>query len=196
MKRSLLILLLVAISAAQKMPKFQWSQGELEQPELSLAAHKGFTKPNRDAILHVLFNKFDKNSTPPNSEQRAEQVHVKLVDLNGDKFPEVIVELVGDYCSPTGNCPWVVLQKTGQSYKVILEKGAVQSFMLQKTLSSSYRDVVLGMHGSASEQGLFVYQFRGKRYIRTHCYIASLSYVDENGEVHELDEARITPCKK
>jgi hypothetical protein len=89
-----------------------------------------------------------------------------------------------------------VFEKTGTNYRVILEKGAAQTVSIKKTRTNGYLDLIVGMHGSATEQGLFVYQFRRGRYCRTNCFNASFTYVDKNGEVHELEEARITACKK
>jgi hypothetical protein len=127
--------------------------------------------------------------------ERAEQTLVKFVDLNGDGIPEVIAQPIGNICG-AANCPLYVFQKTGTKYQVILEKGAAQTVTIQKSRTNGYLDVIVGMHGSATEQGLFVYQFRQGRYWRTHCFNASFTYVGKDGEVHELEEARITPCKK
>ena len=128
--------------------------------------------------------------------ERLEQTRVEFIDLNSDGFPEVIAHLSGDACSPTGNCPLYVLRKTGKNYRVILEKQAAQSIFVQKTRSNGYSDVVVRMHGSATETGLFVYQFRQGRYWRTHCYDESFTYIGKDGEEHELEEPRITPCRK
>ena len=77
---------------------------------------------------------------------------------------------------------------------MILEKGAAQSVFVQRTRTNGYRDVVVGMHGSATEEGLYVYQFNAGRYRRTHCYNESLTEIGKDGEVHELEKPRITPC--
>ena len=125
----------------------------------------------------------------------AAATRVKLVDLNGDGTPEIIAQGIGDVCSPTGNCPFWVFQKVASGYKVVLEKGAVQSFTVQPTRSNGYFDLVLGMHGSATEQGLYLYQFGQGRYRSIACYYANWSYLDDNGRVRELKEPRITPCR-
>ena len=91
----------------------------------------------------------------PNPKSDAADTRVRVVDLNGDGVPEVISQASGDICSPTGNCPFWVFQKAGTQYRLILEKGAVQDFTIQPTQTSGYFDLVLGMHGSATEQGCF-----------------------------------------
>jgi len=191
--------LLVIVAAAQQAPKhaagFQLGEGEWQQLDKPLAAHSEISAANRAALLHVLAPELADVPSFPTPIQRASQTLVKFIDLNGDGVPEVIAKTVGDACSPTGNCSVYVFQKIGTKYREILE-GDAQNIRIQKTRTNGYLDVVVGMHGSATEQGLFVYQFSKGQYWRTHCYIASFSYTDKNGEVHELEEARITPCQK
>jgi len=99
-------------------------------------------------------------------------------------------------CSPTGNCPFWVFRKMKAAYRLLLEKEAIQTFTIQRTQTNGYLDLVLGMHGSATEQGLFVNQFRDGRYRRTACYDASWTYLGNDGENHDLKVPRITPCPK
>jgi hypothetical protein len=126
--------------------------------------------------------------------ERAEQTRVKFIDLNGDSVPEVIAQPIGNICG-AANCPLYVFQKHGTKYRVILEKGAAQTINVQRSRTNGYLDVVVGMHGSATERGLFVYQFSQGRYRRTHCYNESLTELGKDGKVHEFETARITPCK-
>lgn len=126
--------------------------------------------------------------------ERAEQTRVKFIDLNSDGVPEVIAQPIGNICG-VANCPLYVFQKTGANYRVILKKGAAQTVTVQRTRTKGYVDVVVGMHGSATEEGLIVYQFSEGQYRRTHCYNESFAEVGKAGEVHELETPRITPCK-
>lgn len=142
-------------------------------------------------LLQALTKQFRDELEP---SETAAATRVKLVDLNGDGIPEIIAQGIAKVCSPTGNCPVWVFQRVASGYKVILERGAVQSFTVQPTRSNGYFDIVLGMHGSATEQALYLYRFGQRRYRKTACYDANWSYLDENGKVHELKEPRITPC--
>lgn len=144
-------------------------------------------------LLNALTARFKGDS---NAKSKAADTRVRLVDLNGDGVPEVISQASGDICSPTGNCPFWVFQKTGAKYRLILEKWAVQDFTVQPTQTNGYFDLVLGMHGSATEQGLFLYQFRDGRYRKAGCYDANWTYLGKDGEYHDLKQPRITPCKK
>jgi hypothetical protein len=134
----------------------------------------------------------------PEAVKLAAETRVKFVDLNGDGVPEVIAQPVGNnyVCSPTGNCAFWVFQKTAGGYKLIAEKGAVQTFTIQRTRTNGFLDLVLNMHGSATSRGLYVYRFRDGKYRRTDCYGANWTYLGKDGEVHDLEEPRITPCKK
>jgi hypothetical protein len=194
------LLLLVVASAAQETslkpkPGFQfdwrWSKDAGNQ---TVATSKNISKAERTALIAALAAQF---RDYPKPMERVAQTYIRLVDLNGDGVDEIIAQPVGEYsCSPTGNCPFWVFQKAGTKYRLILEKGAVQNFSIRPARTNGYSDFVLGMHGSATEQGLFVYQFSAGRYRRTGCYNANWSYLGEDGEVHDLKEPRITPCKK
>jgi hypothetical protein len=51
------------------------------------------------------------------------------------------------------------------------------------------------MHGSASMQGLNLYQFDGARNRKAGCFEANWEVLDRGGEIHELREPVITACK-
>jgi hypothetical protein len=57
-----------------------------------------------------------------------------------------------------------------------------------------FYDLVLGQHGSATEQGLALYNFDGRKYQRTACYDASWSFLGNNGEYHTRKEPYLTPA--
>jgi len=195
----IMLVLLVVASAAQKTPikrtlEFHWGPGEPQELDKALAEYKDIGAGDRDALLHAFAREFSDYPTPPSPMERAEQTRVKFIDLNGDGVPEVIAQPIGNICG-AANCPLYVFQKTGTNYRVILEKGAAQTVTVQRTRTNGYLDVVVGMHGSATEEGLFVYQFSEGRYRRTHCYNESFTYLGKDGEVHELEKPRITPCQ-
>lgn len=192
-------MLLVVLSAAQKTPiqrtsKFQWGQGEPQELGKALADYNKISTADRAALLRAVAHEFKDYPTPPSPMERTEQTHVKFIDLNGDGVLEVIAQPIGNICG-AANCPLFVFQKIDTNFRVILKKGAAQTVTVQKTRTNGYLDVVVGMHGSATEEGLFVYQFSDGRYRRTHCYNESFKELGEDGEVHELEEPRITPCQ-
>lgn len=116
---------------------------------------------------------------------------IKRIDLNHDGIPEVVAQAMVD-CSPTGNCPFWIFHKTARRYESILS-GFGQTFTIQESRTRGFNDIVVGMHGSAFEQTLEVYQFKDGRYRRTACYDATWQVL-EGENTRELKEPLITPC--
>jgi hypothetical protein len=180
--------------AAKPGQSFVWDYHQVQRAKNSLARETKISPIDRTSLEQRLAKQYKDD---PNPTKRAAETLVQLVDLNRDGAPEVIAQAVGDImCSPTGNCHFWVFQKTSSGYRLILEKGAAQGFTVQPNRTSGYSDLVLNMHGSATEQGLYLYQFKQNRYQRTACYEANWTYLDTNDEVRELEEPRITPCKR
>ena len=192
-------MLFVVLSAAQRAPnhrtpKFRWGQGQPLDLHKTLADYNNVSTEDRTALLHAVAREFRDYPTPPSPMERAERTLVEFIDLNGDGVPEVMAQPIGDNCGAAANCPLYVFQKTGTNYRVILEKGPAQYVTVQRTQTHGYLDVVVGMHRSATEEGLYVYQFNAGRYRRKHCYNEFLTEIGKDGEEHELEKPRITPC--
>lgn len=118
---------------------------------------------------------------------------IKLVDLNGDGSKEVVAQACSDnYCSPTGNCPLWVLERSVRGYRVIL-KSFGQTFTIQGR-TNGYSDIVVSMHGSATVSGLRVFRYRDGSYQKTGCYDASWEIMTDEG-YRTLKEPQVTPCK-
>jgi hypothetical protein len=120
--------------------------------------------------------------------------NIEMISLNQDqKEPLDIVAQVQHFCSPTGNCSLLFFQGTSQGYRLLLD-AIGQSFIVQKTTTNGFRDLVVNMHSSATEQGLKVYRYARGRYRRVACYDANWAPL-ENGVVHQLKEPRIKPSR-
>ena len=119
---------------------------------------------------------------------------VRFVDLNSDGTPEVIAQgFSGESgCSPTGNCPLWVLQKTTQGYGNLLLDAVSQSFTIERNRTNGYHDIVVAMHGSAFSSSLNVYQYKDGIYNGVACYNAD--WQSPAGE--NLKEPLITPCNR
>jgi hypothetical protein len=91
-------------------------------------------------------------------QKAALDTRVKMIDLNGDGVPEVVAQGMVN-CSPTGNCPFWVFQKTVRGYKLLVESYG-QTFTVQKTSTNGFRDIVVSMHSSAKESGLTNYRYK------------------------------------
>jgi len=126
----------------------------------------------------------------------AADTSIAFVDLTGRGRNEVIAQGCGEKsgCSPTGNCPLWVLRRQRDGYHVILD-GSAQTFTIQAHRTKGFNDVVLSMHGSATESGLTLYKFNGSNYDDVACYDENWEVADESGQFHHLKEPRITPCR-
>jgi hypothetical protein len=127
----------------------------------------------------------------------AAETRVAFVDLTGHGRNEVIVQAGGEKsgCSPTGNCPLWVLRRQRDGYHVVLDAGSAQNFTIQPHRTNGFNDLVLSMHGSATESGLTLYKFNGSSYDDVACYDENSEAADESGQFHHLKEPRVTPCR-
>jgi len=82
------------------------------------------------------------------------------------------VDPFGFFCSPTGNCEVWIFRQAGDKYSVILNRGTVQNFTIQPTITKGFHDIVLGQQGSATEEGLTLFRFDGSAYRLAACYEA------------------------
>jgi len=180
--------------------QWDWRHSEALTPKQSLQ-HAKISGAERTAIARAIAEQLKPDMgglggmTEPELEDVALDTPVKLVDLNGDGTPEVIAQ--GTFqeggCSPTGNCRFWVFQKSGDEYKLLISQEAIQSFTLQPTRSNGFSDIVVRMHGSATESTLRLLQYRDGMYHEAGCYEANWSVL-EGGAVHELKDPRLTPC--
>jgi hypothetical protein len=208
---SLLASMLVLASGQQPTPvskphkaSFDWLfdgtqwLGEKDQIKVT----KALTPEERKALIEaisVLFRPGRKIGSAASEKKLLKDVmdtYVKLVDLNGDGIPDVIAQGTGEEsCSPTGNCDFWVFMRSGSGYKLILDKGAVQTFAISSRRTNGFNDLVLGQHGSAYERDLFVYHFADGRYRLGPCYSASWERL-VGDEWQELKNPIITPCNR
>jgi hypothetical protein len=184
-------------------PPFHWNFREIQELGVkdALDQTKALSPTERSTLIDTIAATLGSDGEGENSQSKAQlraiasRTRVKLIDLNGNGKPEVIAQAVGleSGCSPTGNCPIWVFMKSGNQYKSILGRDAIQTFTIQPTSTNGLRDIVLGMHGSATEQELHLYRFEGQQYRETACYEANWSRL-VGDDVQELKEPEIDPC--
>jgi hypothetical protein len=122
------------------------------------------------------------------------ETRVTLVDLNGDGISEIIAQGSDEEpCTLTGNCALWVFMRSGNGYKLILERGAIQTFGICSSRTNGFKDLVLGQHGSAFEQTLYIHRFANGRYDKKSCYDERFERL-MGDEVQQLEEPDITPC--
>jgi hypothetical protein len=164
-----------------------------------LGKTKAISPSQRAALIDAISIEFRPGGKigTPSAEKKLRatvmETRVTMVDLNRDGIPEVIAQGSGDEsCSPTGNCALWVFMRSGNGFKLILDKGAVQSFGICSSRANGFNDLVLGQHGSASESEMSIYRFADGKYRRGPCYDVSFTRL-VGDEVQELEEPDVTP---
>lgn len=182
---------------------FQWDSRQIQElgPENALSRSKAVSTQDRKTLIRLITAELqsdtDESEAPSRSNLRltALATRIKTVDLSGGGRQELAAQAAGPYagCSPTGNCPIWIFEKSGDSFKPILEARAIQTLTIQPTKTNGYRDIVLGMHGSAFEQELHLYQFHQGQYEEVACYDALWQRL-VGDEWQQIDKPDIKPC--
>jgi hypothetical protein len=182
---------------------FRWEWRESEYLKETLREAK-LTDAERTAIAKAIANQLgpyvpDMKYMGIDSEQQLKDAildtRVEMVDLNGDDVAEVIAQgTAKEGCSPTGNCPFWVFQKSGREYRLLVSLPAIQTFQIQRSRSDGFRDIVVEMHGSATQRTLRLLRYSRSKYHEAGCYHANWSVL-EGDTVRDLKEPRLTPCK-
>jgi len=179
---------------------WDWRRSEELTYRQSLRRAK-VSKTERAAIARAIANQLrpDMWDLGIESEQQLEDValetRVKMVDLNGDGISEVIAQGMGEHanCSPTGNCPFWIFQKSDHEYRLLFSMETIQAFTIERSRSDGFSDIVIATHGSGTQSGIRLLRYGEGRYHLAGCWSADWSVL-EGGTVHELKEPRLTPC--
>jgi len=190
----------LAIAAlADTSDNFSWNWRDWQELSARESLRSSaLSKQDKDAITAAIEDQLTEMMSDLEIESESQlrkaalDTRIKMIDLNGDGVPEVVAQGMAD-CSPTGNCSLWILQRKPEGYKVLLAAFG-QTFTIQQTSTNGYRDVVVSMHGSATESGLTEYRYRGGRYREAGCYSAEWTVRENDGTIRELKEPRITPC--
>ena len=164
----------IAIFAADRII---WNQLKFENPTQTLGEVK-LSEDERAALKAALSAEIDPLRRDLAEEWQAPVFRIKLLDLNGDHIPEVIVEAFGPpiWCGATGNCRFWVFRKSSKTYESLLVREDFDSYLgfaVMQNHSSGYPDLVFNQHQSAYQQSLFVYKFRNGKYRVSGCYEAN-----------------------
>ncbi len=206
----LLILLAACICCSgpllgQNPPKtFHWDGSKVEKDNwVTIKQSKALSAKERAGLIKAMASQLRPSMSGLSIESEQElqefaaRTWINVVNLNGKGQREVLARAAdssGFLCSPTGNCEVWIFRQLGDQYSVILKRGAVQNFTIQPTITHGFHDIVLGQHGSATEQGLALFRFDGLKYQIVACYEANWTILGKDGEVHDLNEPQITPC--
>lgn len=197
------VLAAVALAQQAVSPKgfhWEWRKSQELRPEQTISRLRLNPAQSADLIdTIVLQMRQDQADHQAGSEKElgeiAGKTNVALVDLDGHGLSEVVAQGRDENaCSPTGNCPFWILRRGRDGYRVILDANSTQTFTIQSTRTNGFSDIVLGMHGSATDTTLTLYKFDGAGYRDSGCYEANWGIVDKAGTWHDLKEPRVTRC--
>lgn len=199
----LMCLVLFRVTSPPRSPKefhWDWHQSQSLDSDPSLKDAK-VTPSERAALAKAIEAQI--GSPDPHDPEMASEDQVKQAVLNAniriirlsqdEREPREVVALVQHSCSPTGNCLLWFFRKTSDGYGLLLETIG-EGFTMQQTPANGFKDLVVNMHSSATDQWLKVYRYAGGSYGPVACYDADWAPL-ENGVVHQLKEPRITPSR-
>jgi hypothetical protein len=181
-------------------PEFHWDSHAWQELSGKDWLEKArIRKAEREAIAEAITEELKSSKedfdldTKENLREAVMKTRVKMIDLNGDGVPEVVAQAFAG-CSATGNCPFWIFRKTGKHYEPLLETNG-QTFTIQKHSTRGYKDIVVSVHGSATQSGLTDYRYSDGQYVAAGCYDAEWEVLEGN-EVREWKAPRITsyPC--
>jgi len=73
-----------------------------------------------------------------------------------------------------------------------LDAGSAQTFTIQQHRTNGFNDLVLIIHGSATQSGLTLQKFNGSSYDDVAYYAENWEVADESGQFHYLKGSRLT----
>jgi hypothetical protein len=173
-----LVTAVVALFAADGI---RWNRLKFEGPTLTLSQVQ-LSEGERAALKAALSAEIGPPSPNVSAEDQAADFRIKLLDLNGDRIPEVIAQANGRFwCGASGNCPFLVFRKAGSAYESMLaDMDEYQGFTVTKQRTSGYLDLILSRHESANQQDLVVFKYRDGKYRASGCYEATWNNADED----------------
>ncbi|MDR3676641.1 MAG: hypothetical protein P4N24_14205 [Acidobacteriota bacterium] len=182
---------------------WDWRRAEELKSTQSLR-HAKVTRIERAAIARGIANQLRPEmpdlgiETEEQLEDVALDTRVKMVDLNADGIPEVIAQGMGEHenCSPTGNCPFWIFQKSNHEYTPLFSvMESVQTFTIQPSRTNGFSDIVIETQFSADQCGISLLRYSEGRYDYAGCWVAYWS-VQEGDTVRQLKEPRLLPCEE
>ncbi len=144
-------------------------------------------------IYRVIDNKTIHNSfTDSQREEEQETVmsaRVGSIGLAEDGSQQVMVQGPALFCGAGGNCPvWIFVRHNGQLQLALETLAGVVD--LRGESSHGFRDIAMGWHISAEEEGFSVHRWDGSKYDQVDCYIAKFDLTDRD------KPPEIRDCKK
>jgi hypothetical protein len=129
------------------------------------------------------------------ADQDFELTSQKIDVQTGEEW--LLVKGGGEFlCSATGNCPYWLFRRVSDRYQMELNLGVAQEVTVERKSKTANPVLTAKQHGSATQSGLRLYQYDGKRYKLVRCMRSD--YQDPSHPDRLLDKPRITdePCDR
>jgi hypothetical protein len=170
----LLIVLSGGVAAAQSW-RNDWKTGGAHDVDGFLVyslADAPLTAKERQQIYRLLDNETVHDSfTDAQRDEERETVmgsRVGFIQLSDDGSQGVLAQGPRLFCGASGNCRYLVFTRQRERLRLVLDAGG--DFVLRKTSSHGFHDVVTSWHMSAYEQLINVYRWNGTEYKGADCY--------------------------
>ena len=173
----LLIVLSSGVAAAQGL-RDDWRLGSTYPVNANLVyslANAPLTTKERQQIYRLLDNETVHDSfTDAQRDEERETVmdarigFIEFIELAEGGGQQVLVQGPSLFCGASGNCRYLVFTRQRERLRLVLDAGG--DFVLRKTSSHGFHDVVTSWHMSAYEQLINVYRWDGTEYKRADCY--------------------------
>ncbi|MDT7604854.1 MAG: hypothetical protein QOF61_2851 [Acidobacteriota bacterium] len=149
----------------------------------------------REIVKQLASDKNVKDFIVLKKDGRAENLVALFVDLNADGRGEIIVHGINSPICGANNCVHWVYRKTAKGFQLLLDAGAIQQVIPQKTFTNGYRDLITSMHGSGLDSDRILYKFDGKQYQLRKCFYQTYRYRDKRGYFHDVKRPIVIPRK-
>ncbi len=170
----LLIVLSGGVAAGQNS-RDDWKPGSTCHVNANLVyslANAPLTTEERQQIYRLLDNETVHDSfTDAQRDEERETVmdaRIGFIELAEGGGQQVLVQGPRLFCGASGNCRHLVFTRQRERLRLVLDAGG--DFVLRKTSSHGFHDVVTSWHMSAYEQLINVYRWDGTEYKQADCY--------------------------
>jgi hypothetical protein len=170
----LLMVLSGGVAVAQSS-RDDWKPGSTYRVSAKLVyslANAPLTTVERQQIYRLLDNETVHDSfTDAQRDQERETVmdaRIGFIELAEGGGQQVLVQGPSLFCGASGNCRYLVFIRQRERLRPVLDAGG--DFVVRKTSSHGFHDVVTSWHMSAYEQLINVYHWNGTEYRGADCY--------------------------
>lgn len=170
----LLMVLSGGVAAAQSS-RDDWKPGSTYRVNAKLLyslANAPLTTMERQQIYRLLDNKtvHDSFTDAQRGEERETVMDARIgfIELAEGGGQQVLVQGPSLFCGASGNCRYLVFTRQRERLRLVLDAGG--DFVVRKTSSHGFHDVVTSWHMSAYEQLINVYRWNGAEYKGADCY--------------------------